>query len=115
MKMVKQLLAKWHTDPETGFLYRYIISQSERLVNHYHDYYEVFLVTDGSVYHTVNGVKTLLEKGDLLFIRPDDIHLLDYNNNKAFCIANLAFTADICDKLFSYIEGGCDTKKIVIC
>ncbi len=113
MQNAKQLLAKWHTDPLTGFEYRYIISQSERLVNHYHDYYEVFLVADGCVFHTVNGVKTLLERGDLLFIRANDTHLLSYNQNNAFCIANLAFNADICEKLFSFIEGGCDTDTLL--
>lgn len=113
MQNTKQLLAKWHIDPITGFEYRYIISQSERLVNHFHDYYEIFLVADGTVYHTVNGVKTLLEKGDLLFIRASDTHILSYNNNIAFRIANLAFTAEICEKLFSYLDDACDINTLL--
>jgi len=113
MEMVKQLLAKWHTDPLTGFLYRYIVSQSERLVNHFHDYYEVFLVSDGTVYHTVNDKKTLLGKGDLVFIRAEDTHVLSYNEGNSFCIANLAFTAEICRKLFDYLEDACDVHKLL--
>ena len=113
MQEPKLLLAKWHTDPQTGFLYRYIISQSERLVNHFHDYYEVFLVSDGCVYHTVNGIKTLLKRGDLLFIRAEDIHLMSYCNNSSFSIANLAFTSDICKSLFSYLDGGIEISKLL--
>ncbi|MBR5307810.1 MAG: AraC family transcriptional regulator [Clostridia bacterium] len=108
MNNAKQLLAKWHTDASTGFLYRYIISSTERLVCHYHDYYEVFLIADGKVYHNVNGEKILLEKGDLLFIRPDDTHVLSYYREESFSIANLAFTSEICDSLFAYLDGGCN-------
>ncbi len=113
MQEPKKLLAQWHTDPTTGFLYRYIISQSERLVYHSHDYYEIFLVADGTLYHHVNETTTLLEKGDLLFIRAEDTHVLSYDNNKSFCIANLAFTSEICRALFNYLEGGCDTNKLL--
>ena len=112
MDNVKQLLAKWHTDASTGFLYRYIISSTERLVCHYHDYYEVFLIADGRVYHTVNGERTLLEKGDLVFIRPNDTHVLSYYKEESFSMANLAFTSKICDSLFSYLDGGCSTELL---
>ena len=113
MQEPKILLARWHTDAQTGFLYRYIISQSERLVNHSHDYYEVFLVADGCVYHTVNGITTLLKRGDLFFIRANDTHVMSYCNNNSFSIANLAFTSEICKSLFSYLDGGIDISKLL--
>lgn len=115
MQQPKKLLAKWHTDTETGFLYRYVVSQTERFVNHCHDYYEVFLITDGTVIHTVNGVTSKLKAGDLVFIRPNDTHVYAYDGINNFSFANLAFTAQIAKRLFSYLDGGCNTELLLHC
>lgn len=111
----KKHLAQWHTDTDTGFRYRYVVSQNERFVTHTHDYYEVFLVIDGSVIHTVNGITSTLKRGNLTFIRPDDIHGYAYDGINNFCFANLAFNAKIASSLFEYLEGGCDTEILKKC
>lgn len=41
---------------------------------HSHDFSEVLLVSNGGLTHFVNGEKQLLRAGDIVFMRPDDIH-----------------------------------------
>lgn len=113
MQQCKKLLAQWHTDPQTGFEYRYVISQTERLILHSHDYYELFLVTDGKVIHTVNGVTSVLKAGDLVFIRPSDEHIYSYDGTNNFCFANLSFITDIAEKMFSFLDGGYNVKTLL--
>ncbi|MDD4849815.1 MAG: AraC family transcriptional regulator [Gemmiger sp.] len=58
--------------------YASVISDPEQLVVcHCHDYYELFLVSQGSGEHVINGAKQRLEPGMLYFVRPDDVHYYD--------------------------------------
>ncbi len=41
---------------------------------HTHGYFEIMIVTENSVFNVVNGKKTLITKGDICIIRPDDNH-----------------------------------------
>jgi AraC family cel operon transcriptional repressor len=43
---------------------------------HDHDYFEVFLVESGQVQNWINGQMQTLDRGDLLFLRPRDLHRL---------------------------------------
>ncbi len=52
----------FHTEPESGTL------------SHGHDFLEIMLVTSGALTHRVNGERQILESGNLLFIRPGDVH-----------------------------------------
>ena len=45
---------------------------------HTHDYYEFFLIISGSCLHHVNGKEQYLDKGALVFIRPEDVHSYSY-------------------------------------
>ena len=68
---VKNLAAN-NVDPETEYLYRYVRSETEGFGAHYHDYYEIFLTLSDGLTHTVNGVKTKLSDGELVFVRDFD-------------------------------------------
>ena len=61
-------------DTSTGFLLRYIHSETERFVEHWHNYYEMFLILDGSTQHQFNGTIQHLSEGAFVFIRPCDVH-----------------------------------------
>lgn len=51
---------------------------------HSHDFFEMFLVTEGQILHEYNGTVSLLKKGTLVLIKQSDIHqLLPYNNEKS--------------------------------
>ncbi|MEO1034922.1 MAG: AraC family transcriptional regulator [Pseudomonadota bacterium] len=62
---------------------------------HRHDYYEVFLVTSGSVDHWLGNGVIRLEQGSLVFVRPDDSHALQAVRGKPSEIINIAFRAEI--------------------
>ena len=51
---------------------------------HSHDFFEMFLVTEGQILHEYNGKTSLLKKGTLCLIKQADIHqILPYNNEKS--------------------------------
>ena len=84
-------------------------------MTHKHDYYEVFLIIDGCVIHTVNGTTYTLKRGNLTFIRPDDIHGYAYDGVNNFCFVNLAFNSKIAYSLFNYLSDACDTDILQNC
>ncbi len=48
---------------------------------HYHNYWEVFLILDGTLLHNINNHSMIIQKGDLFIIRPKDAHVfLRYRN-----------------------------------
>lgn len=51
---------------------------------HYHNYWEIFLILNGTLTHNINNFSMILEKGDLFIIRPKDTHVfLRYGNNSS--------------------------------
>lgn len=46
---------------------------------HYHDHFELELITDGSGYQIFNGEKMQLQKKDMYFLRPLDYHKIHSN------------------------------------
>lgn len=60
---------------------------------HDHDFYEVCLVETGRVEHWVNGVVQVLERGDLVFIRPADTHAVKAGG-QGCRIINVMFRAE---------------------
>jgi len=85
-----------------------IIERHKQLqMEHTHDFYELFLVKSGSAYHNVNGTTQLLNKGTLVFIRPDDSHA--YNHmSPDFKIFNMIVDTKIINALFEYLGEGYD-------
>ena len=94
MMDTKMLDKKYHVEEETGFLYRYVRSETEYFRPHYHNYYEIFLIMRGTLCHFVNNCKEQLSQGDLVFIRDRDIH--DYYKiaDESFHLINIAFTKE---------------------
>lgn len=50
----------------------------ENHYNHKHNYWEFFLVTKGKTYHYFNGTRSIIQKGDLILIKPDDYHYMKF-------------------------------------
>ena len=99
----KLLKASKHTNPQTGFLCRYVKSNTERFKLHYHDYYELFLILKGNVAHTVNSQTNIIRDGHLLFIRDRDVHNYQSADGNSFEFINLAFTKQHFNALFEYL------------
>ena len=54
---------------------------SKRLVRrcptHWHEFYEISFLLNGSAYETVNGIKRLASPGSVTLLSPDDFHLIE--------------------------------------
>ena len=44
---------------------------------HSHSFYEIFYITEGTIRHVQNGQHSLLQIGDMLLLRPNDIHTFE--------------------------------------
>ena len=66
----KLLTAERFVDMRIGCSYRYVHSTTEYFRPHYHDYYEIFILYDGTALHLINGEEKKLYAGDAVFIRP---------------------------------------------
>ncbi|MBE6728633.1 MAG: helix-turn-helix domain-containing protein [Ruminococcaceae bacterium] len=109
----KLLRAEKFVDMNTEISYRYVYSDTEYFRYHYHDYFEIFLILDGSVMHIVNGAEIRLGKGSLVLIRPDDCHNYRLDNEKQFSMLNITFTADTANSLFLYLDNGFPKENLL--
>jgi AraC family cel operon transcriptional repressor len=100
---VFKLRAEGYIDPESQFEYKHIMNAREAFpLLHNHDFYELFLVTHGSMEHHVNDQAGTLSRGHLVFIRPDDYHSFSYKG--ADCgFLNLAIQAEAIEEMFAYL------------
>ncbi|MDP4225619.1 MAG: AraC family transcriptional regulator [Bacteroidota bacterium] len=72
---------------------RTFISSSTDIPLHYHDYAEIFWISEGRGFHLVNGQSIPIEKGTLIFIRPEDTHTFKLNlSGSRMGITNLSLS-----------------------
>ena len=109
----KLLTAERFVDMRIGCSYRYVHSTTEYFRPHYHDYYEIFILYDGTALHLINGEEKKLYAGDAVFIRPSDTHDYRCINEKGFDMLNITFTADTAKEPRSIgkMEGSCSDQK----
>lgn len=76
---------------------------------HRHDFFELFLIERGRVQQWINGRTETLNRGHLVFVRPDDVHAFRAEP-AGCCILNVMFRREIADHLIDrYYEdfSGC--------
>lgn len=72
--------------------------------DHYHQYYEIFYLFSGSCRYLLKDTLYTLEKGDLAFIAPGELHHSVYYPGIACEVATLYFKSDfLLPSLFSYL------------
>lgn len=98
---------------ETGFIFRRVYGQTENFIFHTHKFYEVFLTISGNIIHCVNNEIQILEPGCLVFMRPDDIHRYIYKKERNFAFINLAFSREIADGMFAFLNGATDISEFL--
>ena len=109
----KLLTAERFIDMRCGCSYRYVVSTTEYFRPHYHDYYELFVMLNGNAYHKVNDEQFKLKKGDIVFIRPSDIHDYTCEKGKSFSMMNITFNMETAKELFSFLGQGFPTDNIL--
>ena len=109
----KLLKAERFVDQRTGCSYRYVFSTTEYFRPHYHDYYEIFFVVDGTAQHIVNGGEFDLSRGSIVFIRPSDTHDYVCDKNLFYSMLNITFTTEIAEEIFSFLGEGFDKDALL--
>ena len=97
------LTEKKQVDLETGYRLRIVSGARENFIFHYHDYYEIFLTLNNSVQHYINGENVVLNRGDLVFIRPNDKHKYTFKGLD-FTFINFAFNVETYNELKYYLK-----------
>lgn len=71
---------------------------------HSHDFYELFLVPQGSAVHLINGRSQLLTEGSFVLIRPGDVHRYDVFSNADFELLSIGIPATLFARLCEYLQ-----------
>ncbi|MCF7802623.1 MAG: AraC family transcriptional regulator [Candidatus Marinimicrobia bacterium] len=100
-------------DLDRDFHYAFHRSLQEITVPHTHDFYEVFLITRGGVKHMINSEERQLEEGDLVFIRPEDMHYYSPENGRQCELINLAFSKEVQGQLFDFLGESVDKANLM--
>ncbi len=100
-------------DPESEIHYAYHRSLANITTEHFHDFFEIFLIVKGKAFHRIRKKKDLIEEGDLIFIRPDDTHYYEKFDNENCELINIAFPSKTIIKLFDYFGEGFHSKKLL--
>jgi AraC family cel operon transcriptional repressor len=93
-------------DPEAEAHYAVIRTMRDITWPHCHDFYEVFLVARGRIWHLANGRRDLLEAGALVLVRPQDEHWYEKCGEEACELINLAFPAATLDAVARFLGEG---------
>lgn len=72
--------------------------------NHKHNYWEFFLVTEGKTYHYFNGKRSIIQKGDLILIKPDDYHYMEFIEPKPYQHFDLYVTPHVFQVMCDLID-----------
>jgi AraC family transcriptional regulator, dual regulator of chb operon len=93
------------------------VSHNERTARligfHTHDFFEIFLVTEGEVVHRVGEDQYIIGVGGLAFIRPDDYHCVRAAPGRQCRYVNLEFSRQSLEALVAYLGPGYDTGYLL--
>ncbi len=67
---------------------------------HCHQHWEILLVVEGKIQHTVNNVTQTATKGYACLLRPNDFHSFTFANEQSETLS-FGFSNDVADKLFA--------------
>ena len=71
---------------------------------HTHNHYELFIISEGTAYHLINDSVQTVKKGDLFFIRPNDMHSYSFFHSENFCVRNLGFSTQVLRNVSLFLE-----------
>ena len=98
-------------DPNTEMHYAILSSFQNTDFPHSHDFFEFFLIVEGSQELICNQYSMDLGSGALVLIRPNDIHSRRYL--KSGYHINIAFSSAIARALFDYLGDGYPSEVLI--
>ena len=72
-----------------------VLESSANTQKHTHDFYEIFIIKEGEINHSINGKSVFMKKGDLYFVKPSDEHSFQKVNCRKALFVNFAFSAEL--------------------
>ncbi|MCL2127318.1 MAG: AraC family transcriptional regulator [Treponema sp.] len=90
----------------------YIINKTQLKICHLHNYFEVFLVDQGSGEHRINGCSQFISAGFLCFIRPNDIHYYEAMSDN-FRIINIIIPEPVVTALFAFLGRSFESERFL--
>lgn len=81
---------------DSGEIYVTVLSPKPQ-GSHSHQFFEMVYVLEGKAYHTLDGEKIMIQKGDYFIIDYDSYHHYDYIKGQNFRIINCLFRPEFID------------------
>ena len=101
-------LCDYHSDftnPETGMGFHYFNSLYGDW--HTHNYWEIFIVTEGTLLQHINDHKIIMKKGDLCIVRPEDVHVFFEIDGQEAQHINIMLTTEKMETFANFIGEDC--------
>lgn len=73
---------------------------------HTHEYWELFIITEGAIVHSINGHSSIMQKGSACLIRPQDRHKLTFYQSKAGQMITFILKPEYMRSLLSFYDLG---------
>lgn len=97
------LRAETLIDPQIQANYHMETSVRHTYPSHCHDFYEIFVITQGKCIHKTNGKDQYLEKGAMVFVRPGDTHSYGFWDNDDCQFININLSSNLVDDCFDFL------------
>ena len=98
---------------QTEIGYRIVNSRTEYFTEHSHDYAEIFIMLTGRARHTAGKTVQNLQAGDVVFIRPSDVHKYIKIRDEEFTFCNVTFTKRTLESAFLYLGEGFPSEEMM--
>lgn len=98
------------SEVQSTFHIEYSIKHTTPL--HYHDYYEIFIITEGQCIHHINGEAQILYKNSMVFIRPEDTHWYDFYGDSDCQFINVNFYKEAVEDAFLFFKSPVFAQKL---
>ena len=103
IKKIKKATLKTSSPyPEIRASYNWLNSDFPYM--HTHSEWEILVVTEGKLKHTINSYQEICDAGYACLIRPSDCHCLDYADKEKPKFINFVFSNEIASKIMSLYE-----------
>ncbi len=99
-------------DPNNELSYSFATNNKPYLQMHDHKFYEITIVTSGSICHHINSSVQTIPCNTMIFIRPQDVHYFSGIDDSEFEYINLPFPKTLLYELVQYMGEGFDIDQI---
>ena len=105
LTMAKRLRADSYFTPQRDFYC--LTSRFDQIASpswHCHEFFEVEIITAGTSRDTINGVPYILNRGDFIFLQPDNVHGIQAHDDTGAELVNLAISASLMQEILFFLE-----------